>query len=1641
MARNPIIYNDGGIHRFADYVSQVPDFLKAEEDVVVFLQVLSDYINNAYRNIDTVEKFEFRFIAVDSNLTLIQNRVQQFINLLKRSESRNERILYLSKPEGNPRIPSRPLYIEYIDYNGDLDNLSPGNVTAPLSALETGDKFFINFTKDGQEENTGVYVLDKEYNTLTIDPNGTSQDPFNNTPNEPFRTLVGLAPRMVEFTASDISKLHVRKSGVDGNLVYYEVFFDVKITDIESVSSIYTQEVDIDGDGIRENILIDYYNMIDSLPSIYDEDFEINFADNCTDFEWRLGVNNGLFYARDLTQYERNVTNVNRDGENKYVDPLFSPNTTVLSIIEIKTISTNRVQIKVNGDHKLSVGDKITIKNAGSFDSNGNEVISIVGTNTFVVNNSTVGTENGGAVIVRNLFYSKVVDDPTNFKLKLPYVGFIGDTDFENGDKVARVIYEFQDILSTFDAATEVDLVTSALIPSSPTNLSVGDTVTLRATGSGSSVPVGLTEGEIYTISELNTVELNGVNRTGIRFTDQVITAIGVGEVSIVKMNRYFNTDDIDLIEDLIKVNNYVQLSVGDVVRFKGETDTMTLPTPLQEGTNYIVEDVQLDGDGNPTLIKLEGVDLTAIGTSGVNFDIYKIIPDLNNVASIEINQILNPLSNGKITFASYRGDLISIGEIIRIASIGGKNGIATATINTTAEKWTSRFTKLVHYANELVEYNGLRYRTLKTHSSEADINTTPLESSNYALDMSDIIERDKIIDLNPYMMGMYHVQSLGFNGSIDYGIGYSNLANDLYIKKEEDLELKYGHDQREFIFDPRLAPADKLVRNGFMEIINSDEDHDAYDGDVSDSIKVQTNTSKLLYGVKELVFNIANITYSDGIATVVTSENHPFRTGITVNIDGITETEFNGLFEITVNSDSEFTYEVTSTTAFPTGATKTVTYNQDVIIPISSITRSSTTATVVTGIEHGYTDGTEVVIAGADQVGYNGTVSVTVTGDKEFTYQVSGTEVTPATTSTEITTTYTPKVGDFINVVAQYSANENGTYIVRDLNWDRYDNSVIGDPVVLFTRQNLFDVSESNPSLAVEPKKLIRSLTYLGARLVRVQLHESHLYSVGSIVTISGAVQPEYNGRFPVVSVSNATTFTYFIEAGVSPVSPATGELYSQVDMWYKFTLSDIQWQRKSNYNNTYYGLTLSEIDGNGSLITVTTHDIHSFNRGDQVTITNTTAFNGTFTINDVIDETKITILGSTVGNETVGRVYRGYSIASNQNKDNVSLLKGEYSFTLDSGLVLHFVENDIVTLSDQFVPYENGVYRVVKGGAWNRLDKRLVMKVRTATVDAYEDVNYSGLYEDESPYIYRTYRDDQVNTYIENNFAGDNQVYKVESLFASNFSFIYEKVDNIDTAGPFQKQYDAKFDKNSVVSRRNMSSDFKGVTDMDYPLVEKFERLTYIKDPNVIDMELIEYLARFMGYDITALSEDIEESTIYRTEEERNMALRRTIQTLPQYYALKSTKAGLEMMLLAFGIVGELVTIWTRQENPYGSLNDNDTYDDMVPDYELRGLQYAEMENGRISSFVPTPHFSIRVEIEGNFDNQILPSDERRVTSQITQFKPINTVFDGIYRFITAKLSASVTAGNSRHLGKMKSTVGFTELNFDDEITNDCI
>lgn len=88
---------------------------------------------------------------------------------------------------------------------------------------------------------------------------------------------------------------------------------------------------------------------------------------------------------------------------------------------------------------------------------------------------------------------------------------------------------------------------------------------------------------------------------------------------------------------------------------------------------------------------------------------------------------------------------------------------------------------------------------------------------------------------------------------------------------------------------------------------------------------------------------------------------------------------------------------DVLSGWQFGAGIRITMYRTSDAAQAISSITRSSSTATVTTSSSHGYSTGDWITIAGAGESQYNGIFQITKTAATTFTYAVPGTPSTPA--------------------------------------------------------------------------------------------------------------------------------------------------------------------------------------------------------------------------------------------------------------------------------------------------------------------------------------------------------------------------------------------------------------------------------------------------------------------------------------------------------------------------------------------------------------------------------------------------------------------------------------------------------------------
>lgn len=126
---------------------------------------------------------------------------------------------------------------------------------------------------------------------------------------------------------------------------------------------------------------------------------------------------------------------------------------------------------------------------------------------------------------------------------------------------------------------------------------------------------------------------------------------------------------------------------------------------------------------------------------------------------------------------------------------------------------------------------------------------------------------------------------------------------------------------------------------------------------------------------------SVSSITRSGTTATVTCGVAHTLSDGDPVKISGADQSAYNGIFQASYIDATSFKIEVSTSTA-----------------AVTSITRSSNTATVTTTANHGYTNGQKATISGATQTDYNGTYTIAVTGLDTFTYTVSNSPATPAT-------------------------------------------------------------------------------------------------------------------------------------------------------------------------------------------------------------------------------------------------------------------------------------------------------------------------------------------------------------------------------------------------------------------------------------------------------------------------------------------------------------------------------------------------------------------------------------------------------------------------------------------------------------------
>jgi hypothetical protein len=650
--------------------------------------------------------------------------------------------------------------------------------------------------------------------------------------------------------------------------------------------------------------------------------------------------------------------------------------------------------------------------------------------------------------------------------------------------------------------------------------------------------------------------------------------------------------------------------------------------------------------------------------------------------------------------------------------------------------------------------------------------------------------------------------------------------------------------------------------------------------------------------------------------------------------------------------------------------------------------------------------------------------------------------------------------VGDKINLISD-SSNFDGSYTILSTSVDTFTFDLENDS--LFNNDNgICTYSYDIVSSAYLNKITTGDVIYARQNLVESNEVNPEVSPNGTYYkyVINGEIESQYTSKYDTRTFTPTKTDN---DIAIDYISEYDGILYN--DMHEVELNSDLACNIYFDNASSLYIcsdtiIQIASIQGDGNsttnTITVITTNSHNLSVGDIINIKVNSYSEYGVEINSVVDS--VTFTYSTIENTLSEVLYTGfislgddnhglnngdvinlYSSSSDFDTDSInvsiydsSTIKYNSTYvtsnTIDTGffrISTTLLDGNIVKLVNRTSSYENSIYRVKRNAAWEKLDKKLYIKSRNLFIDAEVVENYDPDFDD-SAIEMNTFS----NAFVNNAISNSDRVYKVEVGDINSFKYDRPVIEGIDTTKPSFQEYNYKFDTNTIAPRDDMDDSFKGIPDMGTSIVEKIERLAYQKDPSVIDYELIGYLGKYLGYDITNLSSDISESAIYNTDKERENAVRMVIRSLPQFYTLKNTESGLEMIMLMFGIVGEVINMWTDNSDPYR---------EFIPDYSVDTHRYSKMLNDENVSLVPTPHFNYRINITGNYANELSPQDIKRLNTRIEKYKPINTVFNGLVAYVDQTINSSISISSPLNKGRMVVDIGY-DLDFVENTDNSC-
>lgn len=181
---------------------------------------------------------------------------------------------------------------------------------------------------------------------------------------------------------------------------------------------------------------------------------------------------------------------------------------------------------------------------------------------------------------------------------------------------------------------------------------------------------------------------------------------------------------------------------------------------------------------------------------------------------------------------------------------------------------------------------------------------------------------------------------------------------------------------------------------------------------------------------------------------------------------------------------------------------------------------------------------------------------------------------------------------------------------------------------------------------------------------------------------------------------------------------------------------------------------------------------------------------------------------------------------------------------------------------------------------------------------------------------------------------------------------------------------------------------------------ILDKISKLRSLHDIDSIDIAHIQYFANLMGYNVNVNLGEIglfsqptntsafvdNENFVGQLSEYQQKALRFVIRNLPNWYTIKTTRNAIRMLLLSFGIFGDIVEMYTT-----------DYVSDWIQNIPTRD---QIIDDTVTSNYWPTPHMAVYLDMNST-DRSAIYGDSSMLDAlynSIDSIRPANTVFEGL-------------------------------------------